>query len=196
MWSIWQDSLPVLQSCTCLWAYSKLNNFCPESNKPPPDLKRQMISCCLLVDFSVQLRCRNLLHPLLISTEVRETNHQICFLQAERISGPVLTRLAMVLSEQQALINANQRGQWYGKLPVRHRNHKKTQSQTFWMRTRCKKGAGASWFVKCCHFSLLSLRITLLSWISGNEELIPEEENEAIAGSFGNLPTICSFLSW
>lgn len=175
MWSIWQDSLPVLQSCTCLWAYSKLNIFCPESNKPPPDLKRQMISCCLLVDFSVQLRCRNLLHPLLISTEVRETNHQICFLQAERISGPVLTRLAMVLSEQQALIS--------------------TQSQTFWMRTRCKKGAGASWFVKCCHFSLLSLRITLLSWISGNEELIPEE-NEAIAGSFGNMPTICSFLSW
>lgn len=77
MWSIWQDSLPVLQSCTCLWAYSKLNIFCPESNKPPPDLKRQMISCCLLVYFSVQLRCRNLLHPLLISTEVRETNHQM-----------------------------------------------------------------------------------------------------------------------
>lgn len=195
MWNIWQDSLPVLQNCTCLWAYSKLNNFCPESNKPPPDLKRQMISCFLLVDFSEQLWCRNLLHLLHISTEVRETNHQICFFQIERISVPVLTKSAMVMPEQQAFNRASQQGQWYGKLPVKHRNHEKTQSETFWMRTRCKKGAGASWLVQCCHFSLLSLWITLLSWISGDEELIPDE-NETSAGSFANTPTICSFLSW
>lgn len=75
-----KESMPLLPNCTCLWAYSRLKNFCLASGKPLPNGKwffafSLWISPC---NFTLK-ECRNLIHPRSISTEVKGTDHQICF---------------------------------------------------------------------------------------------------------------------
>lgn len=79
-----KESVPLLPNCTCLWAYSRLKNFRLASGKPFPNGKWFLAFSLWISPCSFILKeCRNLIHPRSISTEVKGTDHQICFFHAE-----------------------------------------------------------------------------------------------------------------